>query len=505
MFGLISSIMLYGCGSVQQTPAVIAPELTYASQEALNGRPLGTITGTITGTILDIITKEYFPQSSQHYYNSYADCVTALKQGKIDGFICDEPIARMIALENPGVSYIKKPLAEDVYGIGINKKKAFLKKILDEGLARYKQNGNTSKLEAIWFSKDEDLKKLPAFKPGSKGKIIAAVSADSPPMVYVKNNQIIGFETALVMSILQDAGYELECRNMDLAAEIPAVVSGKVYIYFSCASITEERKKSMLFSAPDYTGGLVAMVRLKSAAATEAGLMAVIKESFRRNFMVEERYKMILAGLKTTIFITVCAAILGTILGFGVCLLRRSRSRLGSSLAYVFVKVMQGTPLVVFLMIMYYIVFGKASINPIYVAIIAFAINMAAYTSEMMRTGIEAVAKGQWEAAYAMGFSKFQTFSKIVAPQALKQILPVYTGEFISMLKMTSVVGYIAIQDLTKMSDIIRSRTYEAFFPLIVTALIYLVVAWSLTSILVYLEYKIDPKKRPRTLKGVKL
>ena len=261
----------------------------------------------------------------------------------------------------------------------------------------------------------------------------------------------------------------------------------------------------MLFSAPDYTGGLVAMVRLQSAAATEAGFMAGVKESFRRNFMVEDRYKMILAGLKTTIFITVCAAILGTILGFGVCLLRRSRSKLGSGLAYVFVKVMQGTPLVVFLMIMYYIVFGKASINPIYVAIIAFAINMAAYTSEMMRTGIEAVAKGQWEAAYAMGFSKFQTFSKIVAPQALKQILPVYTGEFISMLKMTSVVGYIAIQDLTKMSDIIRSRTYEAFFPLIVTALIYLVVAWSLTSILVYLEYKIDPKKRPRTLKGVKL
>ena len=119
VFGLISSIMLYGCGSVQQTPVAITPELTYASQEALNGRPLGTI----TGTILDIITKEYFPQSSQHYYNNYADCVTALKQGKIDGFICDEPIARMIALENPGVSYIKKPLAEDVYGIGINKRK----------------------------------------------------------------------------------------------------------------------------------------------------------------------------------------------------------------------------------------------------------------------------------------------------------------------------------------------------------------------------------------------
>jgi polar amino acid transport system substrate-binding protein len=185
--------------------------------------------------------------------------------------------------------------------------------------------------------------------------------------------------------------------------------------------------------------------------------------------------------------------------------LRRSPKKYLNLPAGIFVKIMQGTPMVVFLMIMYYVVFGGYDINPIIVAILAFALNEAAYMGEMMRTGIDAVDKGQTEAAYAMGFSPVQTFVKIVVPQAVRQILPVYTGEFVSLVKMTSVVGYIAIQDLTKMSDIIRSRTYEAFFPLIMTALIYFLVAWVLTSALSYLEYKIDPKKRSRTLKGVRV
>ena len=137
------------------------------------------------------------------------------------------------------------------------------------------------------------------------------------------------------------------------------------------------------------------------------------------------------------------------------------------------------------------------------VAVIGFSINFAAYVSEMMRTGIDAVDKGQHEAAVALGFNRFQVFSKITLPQALRHELPVFKGEFVSMLKMTSVVGYIAIQDLTKMSDIIRSRTYEAFFPLIATALIYFAIAYAMTALLSLVELKIDPKQRKRVVKGV--
>ena len=147
--------------------------------------------------------------------------------------------------------------------------------------------------------------------------------------------------------------------------------------------------------------------------------------------------------------------------------------------------------------------FGKVDIAAILVAILGFSLNFGAYVSEMMRAGIEAVDKGQIEAARALGFTKARTFWKITFPQAARHFLPVYKGEFISMVKMTSVVGYIAIQDLTKVSDIIRSRTLEAFFPLLATAFMYFLVANVLTLLLSRVEIKLDPKRRKRVMKGV--
>lgn len=184
-------------------------------------------------------------------------------------------------------------------------------------------------------------------------------------------------------------------------------------------------------------------------------------------------------------------------------MLRRGKNRALSGICAVFIRIIQGIPMLVFLMVLYYIVFASSNMNGIAVAVIAFAVNFGVYVSEMMRTGIDAVDRGQWEAAETLGFGKAGTFTKIIAPQALRHILPVYKGELISMVKMTSVVGYIAIQDLTKASDIIRSRTYDAFFPLIATALIYFILAWSMTLLLDRAEVRIDPKKRKPGLKGV--
>ena len=152
--------------------------------------------------------------------------------------------------------------------------------------------------------------------------------------------------------------------------------------------------------------------------------------------------------------------------------------------------------MVVLLMIMFYIVFARTSISGVWVAVIGFGMNFGAYVSEMIRTGILAVDKGQMEAALALGYTKPRAFIKIVLPQAARHFLPVFQGEFISLVKMTSVVGYIAIQDLTKAGDIIRSRTYEAFFPLIAIAVIYFVIAWLLTRALVALQNHFDPKRR---------
>ena len=139
------------------------------------------------------------------------------------------------------------------------------------------------------------------------------------------------------------------------------------------------------------------------------------------------------------------------------------------------------------------------NINPVLVAVLAFGMNFAAYVSEIFRAGIDTVDKGQTEAGIAMGFTRTQTFGFVVLPQMVQRILPVYKGEFISMVKMTSIVGYIAVQDLTKASDIIRSRTFDPFFPLIMVAVLYFLIAWVLMQALEYLERVTDPKRRRRT------
>ena len=146
--------------------------------------------------------------------------------------------------------------------------------------------------------------------------------------------------------------------------------------------------------------------------------------------------------------------------------------------------IVRGVPVLVFLMVMFYIVFASSGITARWVAIIAFAINFGSYTSEMFRTGIKGVDRGQTEAGLAMGFTPFATFRLFVVPQALKNIIPVFKGEAVSLIKNTSVVGYIAIQDLTKVSDIIRSRTFDAFFPLIFISIIYFILAWLLGKFL---------------------
>ena len=235
----------------------------------------------------------------------------------------------------------------------------------------------------------------------------------------------------------------------------------------------------------------------------EKGFWAGLEDSFRSTFVVEGRWRLILQGLGVTILISVFSGFFGLCLGFGICMLRRTGYRSMRLLGAVFVRVIQGMPIVVLLMILYYGIFGSVDISEVLAAVIGFSINFAAYSSEMMRAGIETVDKGQSEAALAMGYTKRQTFFKIVFPQAAGNFIPVLKGEFISMVKMTSVVGYIAVQDLTKVSDIIRSRTMEAFFPLIVTAVIYFAVANVMTAALSFAEKKAAPKRSKRCVKGV--
>ena len=188
-------------------------------------------------------------------------------------------------------------------------------------------------------------------------------------------------------------------------------------------------------------------------------LIGSITESFTNNLIVEDRYRMILDGLQVTLLITLCAAVLGTLLGGLVCWMRMSRRAWLQQVAKVYIELMRGTPVLVLLMLMYYVVMAPLDATGIVVAIVTFAMNTAAYISEMLRTTIQGIDRGQTEAGLALGFTPRQTFFKIVLPQVVKAVMPVYQGEVVSLLKGTSIVGYIAVADMTRASDLIRSRT----------------------------------------------
>ena len=206
--------------------------------------------------------------------------------------------------------------------------------------------------------------------------------------------------------------------------------------------------------------------------------------SFYNNFIAEDRYRMILDGLQVTILITVSAVILGTILGGLICWMRMSRHPWLQKAAKVYIDIMRGTPVLVVLMLMYYVIMAPLEASGVVVAIVTFSMNTAAYIGEMLRTSIQGIDRGQTEAGLALGYTPRQTFIRIVLPQVIKSVMPVYEGEVVSLLKGTSIVGYIAVADMTRASDLIRSRTFDAFFPIIVTAIIYFFMAWLIGQML---------------------
>ncbi len=468
----------------------------------------GSALGALTGSYQDQLAKKTISNVSIQYYDDLSSMLLAVQNGYVDGVLLDLPLATLAAARQPELAVFPESIAPDSYGLGLPKDSPLTAQV-SAIIEAYEADGTLDALADKWLGADESAKTIDVGEYDAPNGTLRYVHDPSlEPMSYVGEAGVsLGYEVELVTLIAKELGMELEITQGNFNALMPMLMSGRADIVSGSISITEERKESIDFATAHYTGGVVLVVRAEdlgvSTQAEEPGFWAGLADSFRKTFVEENRWQMILSGLGVTVVISLCSALIGSVLGFGLCLVRRSRSRAASLLAAAFIRLVQGIPTLVLLMVLYYIVFASTMLSGVVIAILAFAINFGVYVSEMIRTGIDAVDAGQWEAAAALGFGRTKTFTKVIAPQAARHILPVYKGELISMVKMTSVVGYIAVEDLTKATDLIRSRTFEAFFPLIVTAVIYFLLAWALTSLLHLAELRIDPKRRPRALKDV--
>ena len=226
---------------------------------------------------------------------------------------------------------------------------------------------------------------------------------------------------------------------------------------------------------------------------------------FHMNFIEDNRWRYITNGLGTTFTVTFFAIILGLVLGFLIALVRFTADKSGSKsvvlkildgICKVYLTVIRGTPAMIQLLIMYYIVFASPNVSKQFVAILSFGINSGAYIAEIIRSGIMSVDQGQFEAGRSLGFSYAQTMLYIISPQAFKNVLPALANEFITLLKETSICGYIALTDITHGANTIRSQTYEPLLPLLAAALIYLVIVCILTSLVGKLERRLRTDER---------
>lgn len=239
----------------------------------------------------------------------------------------------------------------------------------------------------------------------------------------------------------------------------------------------------------------------KTAPPAPAGFFTWLQHSFEQNFIQDARWKYLLNGFLVTIEISFFAVIMGLGIGFLVAVIRSTHDQTGrhkflNFLCHLYLTIVRGTPVVVQLLIIYFVIFAAVDISKVPVAIVAFGINSGAYVAEIIRSGIMAVDRGQMEAGRSLGLSYASAMRAVILPQAFKNVLPALGNEFIVLLKETSVCGYIALQDLTKGGDIIRSQTYDAFLPLIAVALIYLIVVVCLSQLLKKLETRLKKNER---------
>ena len=462
----------------------------------------GASIGVQLGTTADIYASDYEGDDAGtqiERYNKGADAIQALLQNKIDCVMIDEQPAKAFVKKNPSLVILDEAFADEEYAFAIAQNNAALTAEINEALAALKEDGTIDSIIHNYIGTDEEIGKSPYVKKDverTKGTLVVATNATFPPYEYYENDAIVGIDMDIMQALCDEMGYELSIEDMEFDSIITAVQSGKADVGAAGMTVTDERKQNVDFS-DSYT---IAKQVIVVAGDGQAASLS-FSEKFHQNFIEDNRYMYLLKGLVNTIVITIFALLIGIVFGSLLAIVRTTHDRNGglnilNALAKVYLTVIRGTPTMVQLLIIYYVVFASTNVSKVFVAIIAFGLNSAAYVAEVVRSGIMSVDQGQFEAGRSLGLPYHKTMRLIIIPQAFKNILPALGNELITLLKETSISGYIGLVDLTKGSDIIRSVTYEAMMPLGMVALIYLCLVLVLTMLVNKLERSLRKNER---------
>jgi len=505
-------------------PGTNIDSLQVIANRMLNGRTVAVMTGSLG----ELMLTDDCPQVDVRRFDDIMDGFAALRAGKVNYVMTAYTTAYVVNRSDCSYRILPHHLTNEGAGVAVAKNNpSGLLRQIDSVLAVFRRDGTLDRIIGNWIRHDGSDYVITEFgnkdvategrpcnrlsgksgngqqsksvteqqdRPGNtpQGKLPplrVGTAANREPMCFVRNNQIAGLDWELMMRIGQALRREVQFTDMKYAALIAALQSGKIDAIASNMTATAERKKQVDFSEVYFVNPQVLIVwdpdsTAASEGATHVSLWVQLKDGLQRNLLQEDRYRLILDGLWITFVIAIFSVIAGTLLGAGICALHMSSRLVNRYFAKGYIALFRAIPQVVILMVMFYVVFATVRISGIIVSVITFALIFASYSSELFRTSLESIPAGQRLAGYAMGLNKYQTFRFILLPQAVQIAFPVFKGEVISLIKMTAIVGYIAVQDLTKAGDIIRSRTFDAFFPLVMVALIYMLIIWGMTRLL---------------------
>lgn len=413
-------------------------------------------------------------------YNTSSDCLQALITDRADVLVNDEIVFNSVICKENGIKIALIGKEAFPTAFMFRKGEGELARACTEVQHRMEADGSMQRVKEYWlkdkYLQDTSFTHISYEADGRPLRVAAATS--TAPIGFQSEGDWYGIEIDILRELGKHLGRPLDIKFYDASSCIMALSSGVADVACGCIFVTTEREQEFLFAEPYHDYHSAYFVVDKEAQKDNAGFLAWFKKSVRKNLIIEKRWKYITDGLLETLLISLLSILLGSLLGVGLYSMTRSRRKWLRSCARVYSGFIGGIPQLVLLLILFYVVFAKSGLPSDLVAVIAFAMFFASGASEIYSSSLAAIPKGQTEAGLALGFTRWQTFFHIVMPQAVRRGLPLYKGQCISTLKGTSIVGYIAIQDITRAGDLIRSRTFDAVLPLLVVTVLYFLLVW---------------------------
>jgi len=442
--------------------------------------------------------EELFPNATIESYDDILIGLKAIESGKIDAFasgrnfilrdILDADIKDIKLLDENVVSFDCALGLSELTNIDNYKER------VDIAVASLFADGTIDEMKQRWFEEGDTNMPLIQMPANPEYTIRAVTEGLTRPYSFVKDNTLTGFDIELAYRVASLINCDIEFSTADYPAMLMGLATGKYDMISANLYISEERQENVMFSLKTNSSDICVAIKDPNYVGENKTILN-IKEGFKRTFIEENRYQMIIDGLITTLIITLFGFVLANIVGAIFCYFALSKFKVLNIINELFTQIMQGMPLVVTLMIMFYVIFGSSNISGVIISIVCFGMTSGSSLAGVFANAIKSVDKGQNEAALALGLNKRQSFIGIVMPQAIRFMLSSYFGELIGLLKGTAIVGYVAVIDLTKASNIIRSSTYDAFFPLFSIALIYFLITFVILKVLKIAQKSLEPKR----------